>query len=74
MGEAEWQRMRWLDLKSVIEHHWPNGHELEQTLEDSEGKGSLACCSPWGPKESDTTYQLNNNHANGIPLPCYDSI
>ena len=27
-------------------HHWLNGHEFEQTLEDSEGQGSLACCSP----------------------------
>ena len=27
---------------------WPNGHEFEQTPEDSEGQGSLACCSPWG--------------------------
>ena len=31
-----------------------NGHELEQTLGDSEGRGSLVCCSPWGCKESDT--------------------
>ena len=29
-------------------HHRLSGHELEQTLEDSEGQGSLACCSPWG--------------------------
>ena len=41
-------------------HHWLNGHEFEQTLGDSEGKGSLACCSPWGHKESDTTEQLKN--------------
>ena len=27
-------------------HHWPNGHEFEQTLEDGEGQGSLACCTP----------------------------
>ena len=32
-----------------------NGHELEQTPEDSEGQGSLECCSPWGRKELDTT-------------------
>ena len=32
-----------------------NGHESELTLGDSEGQGSLACCSPWGPKELDTT-------------------
>ena len=36
-------------------HHQLNGHESEQTLRDSEGQGSLACCSPWGQKESDTT-------------------
>ena len=35
--------------------HWFNGHAFEQTPEDSEGKGSLACCSPWGCKESDMT-------------------
>ena len=39
----------------VIQHHQLNGHESEQTLGDSEGQGSLVCCSPWGLKESDTT-------------------
>ena len=29
-------------------HHWLNGHEFEQTPGDSEGQGSLMCCSPWG--------------------------
>ena len=28
-------------------HHWLNGYEFEQTPRDSEGQGSLACCSPW---------------------------
>ena len=42
-------------------HHRFNGHEFEQTSGDSEGQGSLACCSPWGHKESDTMEQLNNN-------------
>ena len=36
-------------------HHQLNGQELEQTQGDSEGQGSLVCCSPWGRKESDTT-------------------
>ena len=40
-------------------HHWLNGHELEQALGDGDGQGSLACCSPWGCKELDTTEQLN---------------
>ena len=29
---------------------WLNGCEFEQTLRDSEGQGSLVCCSPWGYK------------------------
>ena len=41
-------------------HHQLNGHEFEQALGDGGGQGSLACCSPWGRKESDTTEQLNN--------------
>ena len=36
-------------------------HEFEQTLGDSERQGSLACCSPWGHKESDMNEQLNSN-------------
>ena len=42
-------------------HHQLNGHEFEQTLGDNEGQGSLACCSPRGCKELDTTERLNNN-------------
>ena len=42
-------------------HHQFNRNELEQTLGDSEGQGSLVCCSPWDHKESDTTERLNNN-------------
>ena len=44
------------------QHHWLNGHESEQTQGDSEGQGSLACSSPWGRREQDTTEQLNNNN------------
>ena len=36
-------------------HHSLNGHEFEQTQGNGEGQGSLASCSPWGCKESDTT-------------------
>ena len=41
-------------------HHRLNGHELEQTLGDGEGQGSLECCSSWGGKESDKSDRLNN--------------
>ena len=42
-------------------HHQLDGHEFEQTLGDGEGQGNLACCNPWGQKESDMTQQLNNS-------------
>ena len=45
------QRIRW--------HHWLNGHEFEYAPGVGDGQGSLACCSPWGRKESDTAEQLN---------------
>ena len=44
-------------------HHQLDGCEFEQTLGDGGGQGSLACCSPWGRKELDTTEQLNNKAA-----------
>ena len=47
-------------------HHRLDGDEFEQALGVGDGQGSLACCSPWGGKESDTTEQLNNN----IPEYC----
>ena len=46
----------------IVWHHRPNGHEFEQTPRDGEGQGILACCSPRGCKESDTTELLNNNN------------
>ena len=36
-------------------HHRLNGHVFDQTLRVGEGRASLACCSPWGPKELDMT-------------------
>ena len=40
-------------------HHRLSGHESEQTLGVGDGHRGLACCSPWGRKESGTTEQLN---------------
>ena len=38
----------------------PTRHEFEQTPRDSDGQGSLSCCSSGGHKESDMTELLNN--------------
>ena len=53
--------MRMTEDEMVGRHHRSNGHEFEKTPGDSEGQGSLACCSPWRHKELDTTEWLNHN-------------
>ena len=57
----------------VLWHHRLDGHESEQAPGDGEGQGSLACCSPWGRREWDTTEQLNCNKAQHVdaqlPVP-----
>ena len=40
-------------------YHQLNGHEFEQAPGVGDRQGGLACCSPWGRKESDMTEQLN---------------
>ena len=40
-------------------HHRLDGHEFEQAPGVGDDQGSLACCSPWGREESDTTEQVN---------------
>ena len=40
-------------------HHKLDGHEFEQALGVGDWQRSLACCSPWGRKESDMTEHLN---------------
>ena len=49
--------MRWLDGTTAS----MDISLFVQTPGDNEGQGSLACCSPWGCRESDTTEQLNDN-------------
>ena len=52
-------------------HHQLSVYEFEQIPGDSEGQGSLACCSPWGHKELDTTKWLNSKNNNlDPPLEC----
>ena len=54
LGKTEGRRRRgdrgWLD--GIIDL---NGHEFQQAPGDSEGQGSLVCCTPLGRKESDMT-------------------
>ena len=45
--------------KMVGWHHWLDGHEFEQAPGVSDAQGGLACWSPWGHKQSDTTEWLN---------------
>ena len=40
-------------------HHQFNGQKFEQAPGVSDRRGSLACCNPWGRKESDMTERLN---------------
>ena len=65
--------------KAVVHegYHWCNGHELGQTLGDGDGqRGLVACCSPRGHKEIDTTGQLNNNLDSTltVPLPLFPTF
>ena len=48
-------------------HHRLDGPEFEQTPGVGDGQGSLACYSPWGCKESDTTEKLNNIELGRFP-------
>ena len=60
-----WERLKAAGENGTTEdemvgwHHWLDGHEFEQAPWVGDGQGSLACCSPRGHKESDTTEQLN---------------
>ena len=58
-------------------HHQLDGHEFEQAPGVGDRQGSLACCSPWACKESDTTERLHFHFSlscigegNGNPLQC----
>ena len=58
----DWRQQKGMtEDKIVVWHHWLNKHEFEQIPGDGEGQVNLACCSPWGHKESDMTEWLNNN-------------
>ena len=59
-------------------HHRHDGHGFGWTLGVGDGQGGLACCSPWGHKESDMTEGLNwtekttcwCGNCNNLPRSC----
>ena len=71
-----WQHLSRAEEKGMAEDevvgrcHWLDGHEFEQARGVGDGQGGLACCSPWGHKESDTTEWLNWSKGNTITNNC----
>ena len=53
-GAAKDEMVRQLRLRYPLD-----GYEFEETPGDSEGQGSLVCCTPWGHKELGVTERLN---------------
>ena len=54
-----WEEKGTTEDEMVGRHHWLNRHEIQYVPRIGDEQGSLACCSPWGPKESDMTEGLN---------------
>ena len=62
-GEDWKQEEKGMTEDKIVEwYHWLDGHEFEQALGNGEGQENLACYSPRGLKELDTTQWLNNNN------------
>ena len=59
LGKTEGRRRRGREDEMVGCHHQHNGHGFGWALGVGDGQWGLACCSPWGHKESDSTEQLN---------------
>ena len=57
--DRRWEKTGTTEDEMVGWHQWLDGHEFEQVLGVDDGQGNLACCSPWGCKELDTTERLN---------------
>ena len=55
-GKTEGRLEKGMTEDKMVEwHHQFDGHEFDKTVGDTKGQGSLACCSPWGRRESGTT-------------------
>jgi len=53
--DGKWEERGMTEDEMVGWHHGLDGHEFEPAPGVGNGQGSLACCSPWGRKESDMT-------------------
>ena len=73
LGKTEGKRREWQKMRWFANHPWFNGHELGQTLGDSEGYRCLECYSPWSRKQLYTTWWLNNNGRQNGPPKLYTS-
>ena len=69
-AQKDWRQVekRIAEDEMVVWHHWLDGHEFEQALGVDDEQGSLACCSPWGCKESDMTKWLNGTEGPTFPI------
>ena len=64
-GKDWWQEEKGPTENEMVGwHYWLNRHEFEQAPGDGKRQGNLACCSPWGHRESDMTEWLSNNNSN----------
>ena len=68
-----WEEKGTTEDEMVGWHHQLNGHGFVWTPEVGDGQGGVACCSPWGRKESDTTKRLNWTEL-GHYLPLLSSL
>ena len=60
LGKIEGRRRRVQTEDEMVGwHHRLDRHEFEQAPGVGDGQGSMACCSPWGCKDLDTTELLN---------------
>ena len=56
LGKIEGRRRRGATGDEIVGYYHPlNGHEFQQTPRDSEGQGSLVCCSSCSSKEPGMT-------------------
>ena len=72
--DRRWEEKDVTDDEMVGWHYRLNGHEFEWTPGVGDGQGGLACCSPWGHNESDTTERLKWSEVKWIYSVVSDSL